>query len=102
LLDRINKKEVAAINALRHNENATADDDNSGIADSLEVTNQMNAKSKANQDYLSKLADIRTKASTERAKLAVKREEIQVNRENQVNDLAIAKENAKGRSKVGK
>jgi len=101
-LDRINKKEVAAINALRHNENATADDDNSGIADSLEVTNQMNAKSKANQDYLSKLADIRTKASTERAKLAVKREEIQVNRENQVNDLAIAKENAKGRSKVGK
>ena len=101
-LDRINKKEVAAINALRNNENATEDADNSGIADSLEVTNQMNAKSKANQDYKSKMADITSKYALKRAELAVKREEIQVNRDNQANDLAVAKENAKGRSKIGK
>ena len=96
-LDRINKKEVAAINALKNNENATADNDNSGIADSLEVTNQMNAKSKANQDYNAKMADIVSKYSMKRAELAVKREEIKVNKDNQANDLAVAKANAKGR-----
>ena len=98
-LDRINRKEVAAINALKNNENATQDLDNSGIADSLEVTNQMNAKSKANQDYQAKMADINSKYAMKRAELAVKREEIQVNKDNQANDLAIAKENAKGRNK---
>jgi hypothetical protein len=98
-LDRINRKEVAAINALKNNENATQDLDNSGIADSLEVTNQINAKSKANQDYQAKMADINSKYAMKRAELAVKREEIQVNKDNQANDLAIAKENAKGRNK---
>ena len=101
-LDRINKKEVAAINALRNNENATQDLDNSGIADSLEVTNQMNIRAKANQDYLSKMSEIQTKASVERAKLSIKREELQISRDNQANDLAIAKENAKGRNKTSK
>lgn len=101
-LDRINKKEVAAINALRNNENAMADTDNSGIADSLEMTNQMNAKSKANQDFTSKMAAINQKAQAERAKLAVKREEIQVNKDNQANDLAVAKVNARGRGSKSK
>jgi len=101
-LDRINRKEVASINALKNNENALADTDNSGIADSLELTNQMNAKSKATQDYKAKLADITSKATTERAKLAVKMKEIQVSKENQANDLAIAKENAKGRNSGSK
>lgn len=101
-LDRINKKEVAAINALRNNENAMADTDNSGIADSLEVTNLMNAKIKSNQDYKAKMADISFKYALKRAELAIKREQIQTDRDNQANDLAIAKENAKGRNKVGK
>lgn len=101
-LDRINKKEVAAINALRNNENAMADTDNSGIADSLEVTNLMNAKIKSNQDYKAKMADISSKYALKRAELAIKREQIQTDRDNQANDLAIAKENAKGRNKVGK
>lgn len=101
-LDRINKKEVAAINALRNNENATQDLDGSGIADSLEVTNQMNAKSKANQDYQAKMAEIQGKYSAQRAELAVKREALQVDRDNQKNDLQIAKENAKGRNKPTK
>jgi hypothetical protein len=101
-LERINKKEVAAIKALAFNENATEDLDNSGIADSLEVTNQMNAKTKSTQDYTSKMAAIRQKASAERAKLAVKREEIQVSKDNQKNDLDIAKQNAKGRGSGSK
>jgi hypothetical protein len=101
-LERINKKEVAAIKALAFNENAMEDADNSGIADSLEVTNQMNARSKATQDFTSKMAAISQKASTERAKLAVKREENQISKDNQANDLAIAKENAKGRGSSSK
>jgi len=98
-LDRINKKEVANINALKNNENATADLDNSGISDALEVTNQMSARDKASKDFQSKMAEINSKDSLGRAKLAVDREKLQVDRDNQDNDLAIAKENAKGRNK---
>lgn len=96
-LDRINRKEVASINALSRNENATQDLDNSGIADSLEITNLMNSREKAKNDYNVALAKITSDSNLERAKLAVKREELQVERDNQANDLAIAKENAKGR-----
>ena len=101
-LDRINKKEVANINALKNNENATADIDNSGVSDALEVTNQMNVRSKADKDFNAKMADINSKNSLGRQKLAVDREKLQVDRENQTNDLQIAKENAKGRNKGGK
>jgi len=97
-LDRINKKEVAAISALKNNENATADNDGNGIADALEVTSLMDAKSKAQQDFTSKMADITSKNSLGKAKLAVDREKLQVDRDNQANDLAVAKENAKGRN----
>jgi hypothetical protein len=96
-LDRINKKEVASINALSRNENATQDLDNSGVADSLEVTNLMNSREKATQDFNASMAKITSESSLKRAELAVKREELQVQRDNQANDLAIAKENAKGR-----
>ena len=101
-LDRINKKEVAAINALSRNENATQDLDNSGVADSLEVTNQLSAIDKANKDYNSTMAKISSDNSLKRAELSVKREALQVERDNQVNDLAIAKTNAKGRETKAK
>lgn len=97
-LDRINRKEVALINALKNNENATADADGNGIADALELTNQENARNKAAQDYKTKVLEIKSKANSEREALKVKREEIQERRENQINDLAIARENAKGRN----
>lgn len=101
-LDRINKKEVAAINALSRNENATQDLDNSGVADSLEVTNQLSAIDKANKDYNSTMAKISSDNSLKRAELSVKREALQVERDNQVNDLAIAKTNARGRETKAK
>ena len=44
------------------------------------------------------MVDINSKNSLGRAKLAVDKEKLQVDRENQANDLAIAKQNAKGRS----
>jgi hypothetical protein len=48
------------------------------------------------------MADIQSKNTLAAQKLQVEREKLQVARENQANDLAIAKENAKGRNKPKK
>jgi hypothetical protein len=97
-LDRINKKEVALINATRNNENAAVDANNDGTADVLQMANLMDARNKAREDYDLKLKDINAKNSLAQQKIQLEREKLQVDRENQANDLAIAKENAKGRN----
>jgi len=101
-LDRINRLEIANINALGRNENATADTDNSGISDALEMTNLSMQQNKAKQDYNAKLMDIQSKNYQAVQKLKVEQEKIQLGRDNMANDLAIAKENAKGRNKTNK
>ena len=98
-LDRINKKEVAVINALGRNENAAADTDESGTADVLEMTNLSMQQQKAAQDYQMKMQDIQSKNMQNMQKLEIEKEKLKVARENMANDLAIAKENAKGRAK---
>ena len=98
-LDRINKKEVAVINALGRNENAAADVDESGTADVLELTNLSMEQAKAAQDYQLKMQDIQSKNALAMQKLQIEKEKLQVARENQKNDLEIAKQNAKNRSK---
>lgn len=98
-LDRINKKEVAVINALGRNENAAADTDQSGTADVLEMTNLSMQQAKAAQDYQLKMQDIQSKNMQNMQKLEIEREKLKVARENMENDLAVAKENAKGRNK---
>lgn len=98
-LDRINKKEVAVINALGRNENAAVDADRSGTADVLETTNLAMQQSKAAQDYQLKMQDIQSKNQQAMQKLEIEKEKLKVARENMENDLAIAKENAKGRNK---
>lgn len=98
-LDRINKKEVAVINALGRNENAGADVDKSGTADILEMTNLSIQQSKSAQDYQMKMQDIQSKNNQAMQKLNIEKEKIKVARENMVNDLQVAKENAKGRNK---
>jgi hypothetical protein len=97
-LDRINKKEVAILNALGRNPEATADTDNSGTADALEISNLAAEEAKANKDHELKQQDIQAKSVLGFNKLAVEREALQVDRENQKNDLEIAKINAKNRS----
>jgi len=98
-LDRINKKEVAVIGALKNNENATADNDNSGIADALEMTNLTDARDKANKEYTAKMADINAKNALGSRKLKVEEEKNKIARENMKNDLQIAQTNAKNRTK---
>ena len=97
-LDRINKKEVALINSLGRNENAAADEDSSGVADALELSNMSLQQAKAEKDYQAKMADISSKTSIASQKLEIEKEKIKVDKLNQANDLAVAKENAKGRN----
>jgi hypothetical protein len=97
-LDRINKKEVALIQALGRNENAAADVDQSGVADALEVSKLSQDQTKAAQAYQLKMQEIQAKLKESNDKKEIEREKLQVARENMANDLAVAKENAKGRN----
>ena len=97
-LDRINKKEIALIAAEAKNMGPLSDTDTSGVPDVLEINKLATEESKAMKDYQSKMADIQSKNKVAADKLAIEREKLQVARENQANDLAIAKENAKGRA----
>ena len=100
-LDRINKKEIALI-AAESKSGPLTDVDTSGVPDVLEINKLATEESKAMKDYQSKMADIQSKNKVAADKLAIEREKLQVARENQANDLAIAKENAKGRNKKTK
>jgi len=97
-LDRINKKEIALI-AAESKAGPLSDVDASGTPDVLEISKLATEQSKASKDFEAKMADISSKNRLAAEKLAVEREKLQVARENQKNDLAIAKENAKGRAK---
>ena len=97
-LDRINKKEVAVINATSRNENAAADVDESGTADVLEMTNLSMQQAKAAQDYQMKMQDIQSKNMQAMQKLDIEKEKLKVTRENMQNDLEIAKINASNRA----
>ena len=97
-LDRINKKEVALINALGRNENATADTDKSGVADALEITNMANEEQKASKEYDLKMQELQHSKMADKNKLDLEYEKLAVERENMKNDLQIARENRKGRT----
>jgi len=62
------------------------------------MTRITNEENKAAKDYSLKLAEINSKNKQASDKMALEREKLQVARENQANDLAIAKENAKNRA----
>ena len=96
-LDRINKKEIALI-AAEAKSGPLSDVDASGTPDVLEINRLAFEQSKAAKDYEAKLNDIQSKNALAAQKLQIEREKLQVARENQVNDLAVAKENAKGRA----
>jgi hypothetical protein len=102
-LDRINKKEIAIIQATGFGRVEAEDVNQNVVPDVLEVSKLANEQQKAMKDYQLKLADIQSKSKQNSDKMALEKEKLQVARENQANDLAIAKENAKNRaSKKGK
>lgn len=98
-LDRISKKEIAIIQATGFGKVEGEDANNNAIPDVLEMSRLDNDLNKASKDYQLKMSEIQSKNSQALQKLQLERERLQVDRENQANDLAIAKENAKGRAK---
>lgn len=96
-LDRINKKEVALIMAEAKG-GPLPDEDQSGVPDVLEISKLEHEQTKATRDYQTKMADIQSKNSIAQQKIQLDREKNQIARENMANDLAVAKENAKGRA----
>jgi len=102
-LDRINKKEIALINAESKSMGmGLADVDESGVPDVLEISKLATEQDKASKDFQARMADINAKNRLAAEKIALEKEKLKVARENQKNDLAIAKENAKGRAKKPK
>jgi hypothetical protein len=99
-LDRINKKEIALINAESKSMGmGLADEDASGVPDVLEISKLAAENTKATREYQARMSDIQAKNKLANDKMQIEREKLQVARENQANDLAVAKENAKGRNK---
>ena len=97
-LDRLSKEKIAIIQATGFG-NVEAEDVNANaIPDVLEMSKLSDARAKADKDYSVKLADINAKNKQASDKMVLEREKLQVARENQANDLAIAKENAKNRA----
>jgi len=99
-LDRVNKKEVALINAMAKGPAIVgADDDGSGVPDIVEMSRLEAETNKANKAYQGKMAEIQGRNTVASQKLQLERDKIKLARENMDNDLAVAKMNAKGRKK---
>jgi hypothetical protein len=101
-LDRINKKEIAIIQATGFGKVESEDTNENAVPDVLEMSRFASEEAKAAKDYQLKMSDIQNKNRLAAEKLQVEREKLQIARENQANDLAIAKENAKNRAKKSK
>ena len=101
-LDRINKKEIAIIQATGFGKVESEDLNQNAVPDVLEMSRFASEEAQAAKDYQLKMSDIQNKNRLSAEKLQLEKEKLQVARENQANDLAIAKENAKGRAKKSK
>jgi hypothetical protein len=100
-LDRINKIQIAMINA-ESKAGPLSDIDESGTADVLEMGKLSAEQNKANKDYEGKMKEIQSKNSIAAKKLAVDNRKIDADLKNQDNDLEIAKINARNRGSKSK
>jgi hypothetical protein len=97
-LDRLSKEKIAIIQATGFGNVESEDINENTIPDVLEMSKLAQAESKATKDYGLKMADIASKNKQASDKMSIEKEKLQVARENMANDLAVAKENAKGRN----
>jgi hypothetical protein len=97
-LDRLSKEKIAIIQATGFGNVEAEDVNENTIPDVLEMSKLSQAESKAAKDYQAKMMDIQSKNRQAADKMSIEREKLQVQRENMANDLAVAKENAKGRN----
>jgi hypothetical protein len=97
-LDRLSKEKIAIIQATGFGNVASEDVNSNAVPDVLEVSKLNMEQQKATKDYGLKIADIQAKSKQAADKMSIEKEKLQVARENMANDLAVAKENAKGRN----
>jgi hypothetical protein len=97
-LDRQSREKIAIIQATGFGKVESEDTNNNTVPDVLEMSRLTQDQDKASKDYLTKMADIQTKNKQSSDKMVIEKEKIAVARENMANDLAVAKENAKGRN----
>lgn len=90
-LDRLNKKEVAIISQLGRNPEATADTDNSGVADALEITKMSAERMQIERENQMKMQELGMKGKEQANKVFLELEKLKVERENMKNDEKIAK-----------
>ena len=101
-LDRQSKEKIAIIQATGFGNVPSEDVNENAIPDVLEASKLVAEQDRTAKDYNLKIADIQSKSKQANDKMALEREKLQVQRENMANDLAIAKENAKGRNNKSK
>jgi hypothetical protein len=97
-LDRQSKEKIAIIQATGFGNVESEDVNANAIPDVLEVSKINMEQQKATKDYGLQIADIQAKNKQASDKFSIEKEKLQVARENMANDLAVAKENAKGRN----
>jgi hypothetical protein len=97
-LDRQSKEKIAIIQATGFGKVESEDTNANAVPDVLEMSRLTQDQDKAAKDYQTKMADIQSKNKQAADKMSIEKEKIAVARENMANDLAVAKENAKGRN----
>jgi hypothetical protein len=101
-LDRLSKEKIAIISATGYGNVAAEDVDQNAVPDVLEMSKLSHDQEKAAKDYQLKMQDIQLKNKQMNDKMSLEREKLQVARENQKNDLEIARTNAKNRASKSK
>lgn len=99
-LDRINKLEVAALQASSRRD--LPDTNSNNVPDLLEGQKANNDRMKALNDHNAKMAQISAQYDKTNKDYELKKEELQVQRENMKNDEKIARINASNRAKKNK
>jgi hypothetical protein len=97
-LDRLSREKIAIIQATGFGKVESEDVNANAVPDVLEVSKLNQEQNKLTKDYGLKMADIQSKNKQASDKMSIEKEKLQVARENMANDLAVAKENAKGRN----
>jgi hypothetical protein len=97
-LDRLSKEKIAIISATGYGNVASEDENANQVPDIMEVSRLNYDQEVATKDYQVKMADMQSKNRQAADKMSIEKEKLQVSRENMANDLAVAKENAKGRN----
>jgi hypothetical protein len=97
-LDRLSREKIAIIQATGYGKVESEDINANAVPDVLEISKLNAEENKATKDYGLKMADMQAKNKQASDKMSIEKEKLQVARENMANDLAVAKENAKGRN----